>query len=334
MRARLWLVLALAGVALLPVPPGRGASAQDVIKWRISNQLPATSPVSRSLELWKSRMEAAAKGRLKVEIYHNSQLYKDSEVFPAVQNGSVEMGLVIVAQLSAYDPVFGIFDLPGLIQSYEQADKANKGELGKAFAERLSRLGVRPLYWPLQGFVEIATTSRELKGVPDFKGLKLRTHSKELARMAQLVGAAPTVIAPSEVSTALSRNTIDGLTATISSYYQRKWSEVARHATTSHFGLVGVAIVANKGAFERLPEDLRSAAAAAAAEAEAQAMADTLKEEAEVLAKLRGQGVTLTAFDAAARAEFLRVTAPMYDEYFRASGATGKMLVEYLRQLQ
>lgn len=330
MRSILLIVLSV--LATLTTPGAR-ANAQDVIKWRISNQLPATSPISRGLELWKARMEAAGKGRMKVETYHSSQLYKDSEVFPAVQSGSVEMGLVIIAQLSAYDPIFGILDLPGLIRSYEQAGKANKGELGKVFTARLEKLGVRPAYWPLQGFVEIATTGRDLKTIADFKGMKLRTHSKELARMAQLVGAAPTVIAPSEVSTALSRKTIDGLTATLSSYYQRKWSEVAKHATLSRFGLVGVVIVMNKNAWERLPPELKAAATAAAAEAEAQSVGDTLKEEADVLAKLKGQGVTLTAFDAAARAEFLRVTAPMYDEYFRASGAAGKSLVEYLRGL-
>ena len=310
-----------------------GARAQDTITWRISNQLPATSPLSKGLEQWKSLVEAAGKGRIKVETYHNSQLYKDSEVMPAIQSGSVEMGLVIVGQMAAYDPIFGIYDLPGLIHSYEQTAKAIKGDLGKAFTERLEKLGVRPIYWPVQGFVEIATVNRDLKGPADFKGLKLRTHSKELARMAQLLGAAPTVIAPSEVSTALSRKTIDGLTATISSYYQRKWSEAAKHATQSRFGLVGVGILVNKAAYDKLPADLKAAVEVASSEVEARSIGDTKKEEEEVIAKLKEQGVVLTTFDAAARTEFARITAPMYDEYFKAAGPAGKALVEYLRTL-
>jgi tripartite ATP-independent transporter DctP family solute receptor len=322
------VLLALALTALAP-----STQAQETIKWRISNQLPATSPISRGLELWKTRMEEAGKGRIKVETYHNSQLYKDSEVFPAVQSGSVEMGLIIVAQLSAYDPIFGIFDLPGLIQSYDQFEKASKGQLGKVFTERLEKLGVVPLYWPLQGFVEIATISRDLNSVADFKGLKLRTHSKELARMAQLVGAAPTVIAPSEVSTALSRNTIDGLTATLSSYYQRKWSEVAQHATLSHFGLVGVVIVANKAAWDRLSPELQQGARGVSVEAESRSLEDTRKEEEDVIAKLSSQKAVLTKFDEKARSEFLKATAPMYEEYFKATGLPGKTLVDYVRSL-
>ena len=135
------------------------------------------------------------------------------------------------------------------------------------------------------------------------------------------------------MSTALSRNTIDGLTATLSSYYQRKWSEVAPRATLSHFGLVGVVIVANKAAWERLPPDLKEAARAAATEAEVRSLDDTRKEEDEVIAKLKSQNVVLTTFDAAARSEFLRVAAPMYDEFYKATGPSGKKLVEFVRGL-
>lgn len=322
-------VIAAAAMTMLAT----GAIAQEAVKWRISNQLPATSPLSRGIELWKTKMEEAGKGRIKVETYHNSQLYKAHEVFAAVQNGSIEMGLVIVGQLSAYDRVFGIFDLPGLIESYDQFAKASKGKLGQAFSERLQKLKVYSLYWPLQGFVEIATVDRDIKSVADFKGMKLRTHSKELARMAQLVGAAPTVISPSEVSTAISRKTIDGLTTTLSSYYQRKWSEIATHVTLSHFGLVGVAIVVNQAAWDKLPADLQQAGRAAAAEAERRSIEDTRKEDEDVIAKLKAQNVTLTTFDAKARAEFLKATTPMYEEYFKGVGPTGKELVEYLKSL-
>src|SRR3954452_23110881 len=79
---------------------------------RISNQLPPSSPMSKGLEIWKQKVEAATSGAVKVELYHSSQLYKDNEVVPAVQRKNVEMGLVVAGQFSAYDPHFAIFDLP------------------------------------------------------------------------------------------------------------------------------------------------------------------------------------------------------------------------------
>ena len=79
---------------------------------------------------------------------------------------------------------------------------------------------------------------------------------------------------------------------------------------------------------------MKAAAVAASEEAEALTLAETLKEEAEVFAKLKAQGVVLSAFDDAARADFLKLTAPMYEEYFRGSGAAGRSLVDYLKQLK
>jgi C4-dicarboxylate-binding protein DctP len=320
------------GLAILALACFAGSAlAQGATRLRISSQLPAVSPVSKGLELWKSKMEASTGGKVKVETYHNSQLYKDSEVFPAVQSRSIEMGLIIVAQFSAYDPIFGICDLPGLFESYPQANRVFAGALGEEFASRLHKLSVHPLYWPLQGFVEIATTKRALNSPADFRGLKLRTHSKELARMAQLVGAAPTVIAPSEVSTALTRNTIDGLTATLPSYYARKWFEAAPNVTRTHFGLVGVAIVMNKDIWEGLPADVRAAALDASKAANAFSTEATLKEEDAVLAALAKTSVKISEFTDAERKEFARVTAPMYEEYYKAAGPAGRKLVEYVR---
>ena len=119
--ARTLPVLTAAFALALMLGVSQQASAQSPTLLRISNQLPASAAVTKGLELWKTRVEAATGGRFKVEIYNNSQLYKDNEVFPAVQGGQIDMGLVISAQFTAYDPVFGIFDLPGLFKTYDQA---------------------------------------------------------------------------------------------------------------------------------------------------------------------------------------------------------------------
>jgi tripartite ATP-independent transporter DctP family solute receptor len=320
--------------SLLVLSAGIDARAQETIRVRITNQLPATAQLSKGLEMWKSRMEQATKGRVKVETYHNSQLYKDAEAFPAVQSKSIEMALIVSAQFSAYDPIFGIFDLPGLFQSYDQAIKALNGPLGKVLTERMHKLGVHPLYWPQQGFVEIGTTKRALQSPADFKGLKLRTHSKELARMAQLLGASPTVIAAAEVSTALSRGTIDGLTASISSFHSRKWFEGAPNVTSSHFGLVALVIIFNKSLWDGLPADIRAVAVEASAAADQFSTESVIRDEQETIATLKKANVQVSQFTDKAREDFLKATAPMYDEYFKAAGPAGKELVAYVRSLK
>lgn len=321
-------------IAILTVTQSSWVGAQQPIRMRVSNQLPPSSPMSKGLEMWKEKVESGTQGRVKVELYHSSQLYKDNEVVPAVQKRSIEMGLVVASQFSAYDPNFEIFDVPGVFQSYEQAIKALDGELGRNLGERLRRLGVHPLYWAQQGFVEIATTRRPINTVADLKGLKLRVHSKELARMAQLVGAAPTTIAASEVSTALTQGTVDGLTTSISSYNARKWFEGAPNITTSRFGLIAIVVIINNDLWNGLPQDVKAVLTQASQAAGAYATESVLKEEQEIIDRLRKGGVKVTQFDAAARAEFDAKTQPMYEEFYKSAGNNGRELVKYVRSVR
>lgn len=322
-------LLAVTLVTGLAVP----CAAQE-IKLRISNQLPATQPVSKGLELWKTKMEEAGRGRVRVEVYHNSQLYKDKDVFPAVQAGSVEAGFVIAGQFSAYDQIFDLFDLPLLFPSYDVAVRSLHGDLGRALGERLAKFGVVPLYWPQQGFIEYATTKKPLATAADFKGLKIRAATKGQARMVQLLGSAPTVIAASEVYTALTRGTIDGLSTSLASYYTRKWYEGAPHGTLARFGLIGAVVIINKGVWDRLPADLKTAAQEAARAAEALSNDGIINGQSEFVDALRKHNVQLVEWTPAARGELVELTKPMYEEFYKAVGQPGRDMVQYVRSLK
>lgn len=310
---------------------GVGAvQAQSPIRIRITNQLPPSSPMSKGLELWKEKVEKGSQGRIRVELYPSSQLYKDNEVVPAVQKKNIEAGLVVAGQFSAFDPMFAIFDLPGLITSYPQVIRALDGQLGEALGARMAKLGVQPLYWAQQGFVEIATVRKPVNVPTDLKGMKLRVHSRELARMAQLNGAAPTTIAASEVSTALSQGTVDGITTSISSYEARKWFEGAPHVTNSRFGLVAMVIIINQDVWNGLPPELKSVLSEASRTSSAYSTQRVIQEESEIYARLGKVGVKVTQFDAKGRAEFEAKTRPMYDEFYKLTGSDGRALVKYV----
>jgi C4-dicarboxylate-binding protein DctP len=323
------LVALLASLLLVAASPG---FAQQ-IRVRVTSQLPPSSAVSKGLELWKERVEKATGGKVKVELYPSSQLYKDNEVVPAVQKKSIEAGLVVAGQFSAYDPLFALFDLPGLFQSYPQAIKALDGDLGRELSERMNMLGVHPLYWAQQGFAEIATTKKPVSTPADLKGLKLRVHSKELGRMAQLLGAAPTTIAASEVSTALSQGTVDGITTSISSYGARKWYEGAPFVTNSKFGLIAIAVIINDELWTGLPPDVKSAIAEASRAAAASSTEAVLREEKDILDRLQKAGVKVSQFDAKARAEMEAKTRPMYEEFYKSTGEPGRRVVKVVREL-
>ena len=323
-------MIALGGAAFAAAP----AHAQAPMRIRVSNQLPPSSPMSKGLELWKEKVEKGSQGRIKVELYPSSQLYKDNEVVPAVQKKSVEAGLVVAGQFSAFDPMFALFDLPGVFTSYPQVIRALDGQLGEALAARMARLGVYPLYWAQQGFVEIATVRKPISTPSDLKGLKLRVHSRELARMAQLNGAAPTTIAASEVSTALSQGTVDGITTSMSSYEARKWFEAAPNVTNAKFGLVAIVIIVNQELWNGLPPDLKAVLTEASRASSAYSTHRVLQEEGEIYSRLSKAGVKVTQFDAKSRAEFEAKTRPMHEEFYKLTGNEGRAIVKYVGGLR
>ena len=330
LRRALIVMVVLAGVALAASP----AHSQTPMRIRITNQLPPSSPMSKGLELWKEKVEKGSQGRIRVELYPSSQLYKDNEVVPAVQKKNIEAGLVVAGQFSAFDPMFAIFDLPGVFTSYPQVIRALDGQLGEVLATRLAKLGVHPLYWAQQGFVEIATVRKPISTPSDLKGLKLRVHSRELARMAQLNGAAPATIAASEVSTALSQGTVDGITTSISSYEARKWFEAAPNVTNSKFGVVAIVIIINQELWNGLPPDLKAVLTEASRTSSAYSTHRVLQEEGEIYSRLSKAGVKVTQFDARSRAEFEAKTRPMYDEFFKLVGNDGRAMVKYVNGLR
>jgi len=321
---RIVALLVLAGLATAAGP----AAAQQPILIRVTNQLPPASTMTKGLELWKERVEKGTQGRVKVELYPSSQLFKDNEVIPAVQRKSIEAGLVVAGQFAAYDPTFAIFDLPGLFQSYPQAIRAVDGDLGRTLAARMNKLGVFPLYWALQGFVEIGTTKKALITPDDMKGLKLRVHSKELARMAQLLGASPTTIAASEVSMALSQGTVDGITTSISSFEARRWFEGAPLVTNDKFGLVAIVIIINAELWSGLPADIRAIVEQASKVASTSSTEAVVKEDAEIFERLRKAGVKVSQFHAAARADFEAKTQSMYEDFYKSTGDTGRAMIK------
>ena len=313
-----------------PLTTARSQSAATRI--RITNQLPPSSSLSKGLELWKDKVEKGSQGTIRVELYPSSQLYKDNEVIPAVQKRNIEAGLVVAGQFSAFDPMFAIFDLPGLFTSYQQAIQCVDGRLGEVLGARLAKLGVQPLYWAQQGFVELATVRKPINTPADLKGLKLRVHSRELARMAQLNGASPTTVAASEVSAALSQGIVDGITTSISSYEARKWFEGAPYVTDSKFGLVAMLIIINQDVWKALGAERHALLNEASRAAGAYSTHRILQEEREIYERLARSQVKISKFDSQGRAEFDNRTRPMYDEFYKLTGSEGREIVKYVQE--
>ena len=163
--------LALAASALLAF--AGIASAQQPIVIKFSHVVAVDTPKGKGAEYFKKLAEERTKGRVKVEVYPNSQLYKDGEEMEALQLGSVQM---LAPSVAKFGPLgvreFEVFDLPYIFDNYAELHKVTEGPIGKALFQKLETKGIIGLaYWD-NGFKDISAnkplqTSRRLQGPED-----------------------------------------------------------------------------------------------------------------------------------------------------------------------
>jgi C4-dicarboxylate-binding protein DctP len=269
------------------------AWAADPIVIKFSHVVAPNTPKGKAAELFKKLAEERTGGRVVVEVYPNSQLYKDREETEALQLGAVQM---LAPSLSKFGPLgvrqFELFDLPYIFPNKETLYRVMDGDIGKQLFSMLETKGIIGLaYWD-NGFKHMSA-NRPLRTVDDFKGLKMRIQSsKVLEAQMKALGANPQVMAFSEVYSALQQGVVDGTENPMSNFYTKKMNEVQKHLTLSQHGYLGYAVIVNKAFWEGLPADIRKILEQAMKEATDYERDIAQKENDDALAAVRKAGTT------------------------------------------
>mgnify|MGYP002363608808 FL=1 len=233
--------------------------AQQPIVIKFSHVVSADTPKGKAAEMFAKKAGELTKGKVKVEVYANSTLYKDKEEMEALQLGAVQM---LAPSLAKFGPLgvkeFEVFDLPFIFSSYDDLRKVTNGAVGKQLMAKLEPKGIRGLgYWD-NGFKSFSLNS-PIKSPADLKGKKLRIQSsKVLEEEIRALGGLPQVMAFSEVYQALQTGVVDGTENPISNLYTQKMHEVQKHLTITDHGYLGYAVIVNKKFWDGLPADVRA----------------------------------------------------------------------------
>jgi C4-dicarboxylate-binding protein DctP len=329
MRKLMWAAAAIAALAL-----AGGASAQSPIVIKFSHVVASDTPKGKAAEKFKELAEKYSAGKLKVEVYPNSTLYKDKEELEALQLGAVQM---LAPSNSKFGPIgvreFEVFDLPYILPDLATVRKVTDGPLGTRLLKLVEPKGMVGLaYWD-NGFKQM-TANKKLIAPSDYRGLKFRIQSsKVIEAQFRTLGAIPQVMAFSEVYQALQTGVVDGQENTWSNIYTQKMHEVQKYATVTHHGYIGYVVVANKKFWEGLPPDIRAACEKALKEATEFGNGQSAKENDEALEDIKKAGKTeiikLTPEqDEAMRKAMMpvykevasRVGQPLIDEFLKETG--------------
>ena len=289
MNAYGWTLGAIAAAFVFPVP----AYAQQPIVIKFSHVVAVDTPKGKAAEYFKKLAEERTKGRVKVEVYPNSALFKDGEEMEALQLGSVQ---ILAPSLAKFGPLgareFEVFDLPYIFDDYDELHKVTQGPLGAALLEKLESKGIVGLaYWD-NGF-KLMSANKPIRLPADYKGLKMRIQSsKVLGDEMKALGAIPQVMAFSEVYQALQTGVVDGTENPPSNFYTQRMHEVQKYAALTEHGYLGYAVIVNKKFWDGLPADIRTTLEGAMKETTKYANDIARKENDEALEAVRKSGKT------------------------------------------
>lgn len=244
------------------------AQAQVPIVIKFSHVVATDTPKGQAAQRFKQLAEKATNGRVRIEIYPNSRLYKDKEELEALQLGAVQM---LAPSLAKFGPLgvkeFEVFDLPYIFPSKAALYRVTEGDIGKGMLQKLESKGITGLAFWDNGF-KVMSANTPLRSPLDFKGLKMRIQSSRvLSAQMRALGASPQELAFSEVRQALQTGAVDGTENPPSNMVTQKMHEVQKHMTVSNHGYLGYAVIVNKKFWDGLPADLRAALTQAMKEA-------------------------------------------------------------------
>jgi TRAP-type transport system periplasmic protein len=276
-------------------------------------------------------VEEESDGQLRIKIYPNSQLGDDRGMLEQVQEGSLDITLAETGRFGIWVPRASLMGLPYVVDGYDHLRKALfETDYGKDLQEEL----LKEHNWKIVGNAyngtRQTTSNKKIDSISDMKGLKLRVPEADtLLDYAKYTGASPTPMAFTEVYLALQTNAVDGQENPLSTIDAQKFYEVQDYLAITNHVVNDVNYVVSNDTWNKLPEDLKSVlenGIKETAEYHTQLFED---EEAKLIAKFKGEGMTVTEPDLE---EFKKAVSKAYPKYYKEIGKDAESFVKEIQE--
>ncbi|TQR21331.1 DctP family TRAP transporter solute-binding subunit [Psychrobacillus vulpis] len=316
-----FVLIAMLALTACGRPTGNTSSSngddQEVHTIRVAYLVSEEQSTHLAAKTFKETLEKESKGRLKVELYPNGQLYpSDREAIEAVQLGNVEMTIPAVAPLASFNKKFMVFDLPFLFNDNEAAYRALDGELGQQLLSELEKNDLKGLVFAENGFRHMSNNNGPIQGTDDLKGLKYRTLENPVhTDTFKAFGANASPFAFGELYTALQQKTYDAMESPISLYYTNKFYEVQKYLTISSHVYAATILLMNNEFYNSLPTDLQELVVKTSEEYRTEQRKIAQEQDVEFLNSLKEEGMQVNELTEEQRNEFKEAVKTVYDKY-------------------
>jgi tripartite ATP-independent transporter DctP family solute receptor len=322
------LVLGASDLPLVSTIRYAGAQTAE-FNYKYANNLPISHPMNVRAQEAVDKIREETGGRVAIQIFPSNQLGADTDMLSQVRSGGVEfftLSPLILSTLVSNASISGIgFAFP----SYDQVWPAMDGELGAYVRGEIekSNLVVMEKIWD-NGFRQITSSVGPINNSDDLKGFKIRVPVSPLwTSMFTAFESAPASINFAEVYSALQTGIVDGQENPLAIISTAKLYEVQKYLSVTNHMWDGFWFLANKRAWERLPEDLREIVAKNINEAAVNERADVAALNASLLGELEKQGMVINQPDTATFRQKL-TDAGFYGEWKNTYGEEAWAILE------
>jgi C4-dicarboxylate-binding protein DctP len=290
------------------------ASAEILIKFS-HVVAPQGQPKGEAATEFAERVNQELAGKVKVEVYPNSQLYNDDKVLQAMLLGDVQMAAPSLSKFEQYTLKYRIFDLPFLFNDIEAVDRFQMSAAGQELLNSMDDKGLKGVAYWHNGMKQLSA-DRPLLVPADAAGLKFRIQESDvLEAQFQALDSNPQKMAFAEVYGALQQGVVDGQENTWSNIYPKKFYEVQDGITETNHGVIDYLVVTNTEFWDGLPDDIRADLERILGEVTAKYNAEANRINDEARQKVLDAGVEIRELTPEQREAWVDAMKPVWDQF-------------------
>jgi tripartite ATP-independent transporter DctP family solute receptor len=233
---------------------------QAEFTYKYANNLPEAHPMNIRAKEISAAIKTETNGRVDLQVFPNNQLGSDTDMLSQIRSGGVEFFTLSGLILATLVPAASINGIGFAFQNYDTVWKAMDGDLGAFIRKEITKanLVVMDKIWD-NGFREVTSSTRPITSPDDLKGFKIRVPVSPLwTSMFKAFDSAPASINISEVYSALQTKVVEGQENPLAIISTAKFYEVQKYCSLTNHMWDGYWFLANRRAWEKLPEDLRA----------------------------------------------------------------------------
>jgi len=286
------------------------------------------NPVKDGLDALLACTRDKSDGKMKLRAFYDGVLGADLSATQSVRTGSIDMALTSAAPLVSMIPSFGVFDLPFLFDTAEEADQVLDGKVGNWLLEQLPAVGAVGLAWWENGFRNATNSKHAVARLEDFSGLKMRVMQSPISLdIFNTLGANAVPMSFSEVYSALETRTIDGQENPLALIKSTKFYEVQKYLTLSKHVYTPYVLLVSGKLWNDLSDAERGALQQCALEARVIQRQAIRAAEAQTLEFLRAEGMQVSEIAASDMQQIRARTGAVHQ---RAAATVGQEVVDMI----